>query len=61
LGQASINLTADTYGKWLPFGNKASVDRLDARFPGKWWQYGSRRGVRETVSLERARAMSGEN
>ena len=30
LGHASINLTADTYGKWLPPGNKAAVDRLDA-------------------------------
>jgi integrase len=30
LGHASINLTADTYGKWLPMGNKAAVDRLDA-------------------------------
>jgi integrase len=29
LGHASINLTADTYGKWLPLGNKAAVDRLD--------------------------------
>jgi integrase len=30
LGHASINLTADTYGKWLPLGNKTAVDRLDA-------------------------------
>ena len=30
LGHASINLTADTFGKWLPHGNKAAVDRLDA-------------------------------
>jgi hypothetical protein len=30
LGPASINLTADTHGKWLPLGNKAAVDRLDA-------------------------------
>ncbi|HEV8329327.1 MAG TPA: site-specific integrase [Nitrospiraceae bacterium] len=30
LGHASNNLTADTYGKWLPLGNKAAVDRLDA-------------------------------
>jgi integrase len=30
LGHASINLTADTYGKWLPLGNKGAVDRLDA-------------------------------
>ena len=29
---ASINLTADTYGKWLPLGNNAAVDRLDAPF-----------------------------
>jgi hypothetical protein len=26
----TFSLTADTYGKWLPLGNKAAVDRLDA-------------------------------
>ena len=31
LGHASIKLTVDTYGKWLPMGNKAAVDRLDER------------------------------
>ena len=30
LGHASIQLTVDTYGKWLPMGNKAAVDRLDS-------------------------------
>ncbi len=29
LGHASIKLTVDTYGKWLPMGNKSAVDRLD--------------------------------
>lgn len=29
LGHSSIQLTVDTYGKWLPMGNKAAVDRLD--------------------------------
>ena len=29
LGHASIKLTVDTYGKWLPMGNKAAVNRLD--------------------------------
>jgi hypothetical protein len=29
LGHASIKLTVDTYGKWLPMGNLAAVDRLD--------------------------------
>ncbi len=29
LGHASIKLTVDTYGNWLPMGNKAAVDRLD--------------------------------
>ena len=29
LGDASIKLTVDPYGKWLPMGNKAAVDRLD--------------------------------
>jgi hypothetical protein len=26
LGHASITLTVDTYGKWLPMGKKAAVD-----------------------------------
>jgi integrase len=29
LGHASITLTVDTDGRWLPMGNKAAVDRLD--------------------------------
>ncbi len=33
LGHASIRLTVDTYGKWLPKGNKAAVDRLDDAAP----------------------------
>jgi hypothetical protein len=32
LGHASIKLTVDTYGRWLPVGNKAAVDRLDEGF-----------------------------
>jgi hypothetical protein len=28
LGHASIQLTVDTYGKWLPAGNKAAANRL---------------------------------
>ena len=31
LGHASIQLTVDIYGKWLPLGNKAAVDGLDER------------------------------
>jgi len=34
LGHASIQLTVDTYGRWLPMGNKAAVDRLDDASPG---------------------------
>ena len=34
LGHASIQLTVDTYGRWLPMGNKAAVDRLDDALPG---------------------------
>jgi len=30
---ASIKLTVDTYGKWLPMGNKPAVDRLDDSAP----------------------------
>ena len=29
LGHASIKLTVDTYGRWLPMGNTAAVDWLD--------------------------------
>jgi hypothetical protein len=32
-GHASIQLTVDTYGKWLPMGNKSAVDRLDDPLP----------------------------
>ena len=34
LGRPSLKLTVDTYGKWLPMGNKAAVDRLDDSAPG---------------------------
>ena len=30
LGHASIQLTVDTYGKWLPMESQAAVDRLDS-------------------------------
>jgi hypothetical protein len=29
LGYTSIQLTVDTYGKWLPMGNKAAVNQLE--------------------------------
>lgn len=29
LGHSSIQITVDTYGRWLPTGNKELVDRLD--------------------------------
>jgi integrase len=29
LGHASITLTVDTYGKWLPMADKGAVDSLD--------------------------------
>src|SRR5881397_912977 len=35
LGHASIQLTVDTYGKWLPMGNKAAVNRLDGESGSK--------------------------
>ncbi len=34
LGHASIQLPVDTYGRWLPMGNTAAVDRLDDATPG---------------------------
>jgi len=33
LGHASIQLTVDTYGKWLPMESQAAVDRLDSPMP----------------------------
>jgi integrase len=33
LGHSSIKMTVDTYGKWLPAGNKAAVDKLDQETP----------------------------
>ena len=29
LGHASIQITVDIYGHWIPGSNKAAVDRLD--------------------------------
>lgn len=36
LGHASIKLTVDTYGKWLPMGNRALADRLDDWSGSRW-------------------------
>ena len=41
LGHSSIKLTVDTYGKWLPMGNKAAVDRLDDQSGSKMVAIGS--------------------
>jgi hypothetical protein len=60
LGHASIQLTVDTYGKWLPMQSQAAVDRLDAPFlesgskvvatvreePAKYWSW------REELNLQ---------
>jgi integrase len=35
LGHSSIKLTCDLYGKWLPMGNPAALDRLAARTGSK--------------------------
>ena len=29
LGHASISMTVDTYGRWLPTGNRTLIDQLD--------------------------------
>src|SRR5262249_19807943 len=50
LGHASIQLTVDTYGKWLPMGNKAAVDALDSPSGSK---------VVATAGQEAARASQG--
>jgi integrase len=36
LGHASIQLTVDTYGRWLPMGNKAAVNGWTTRLVAKW-------------------------
>ena len=33
LGHSSIKMTVDTYGKWLPAGNRVAVDKLDQVAP----------------------------
>src|SRR5262249_19607420 len=47
LGHSSIQLTVDAYGRWLPMGNKAAVDRLDngtfGTTPPGGWQRGRNR------------------
>jgi integrase len=35
LGHASIQMTVDVYGRWLPTGNRALVDQLDAEQPAQ--------------------------
>ena len=35
LGHSSIKLTVDTYGRWLPMGNKQAVDKLDSGIGSK--------------------------
>ena len=32
---SACKLTVDAYGKWLPMGNKAAVDRLDDAVAGE--------------------------
>ncbi len=61
LGHASITLTVDTYGKWLPMGNKAAVDRLDEGSGSKVVAAGqptpeSAAEVAETAEIRNARA-----
>ena len=29
MGHSSINITVDTYGKWLPAGNKDAINKLN--------------------------------
>ena len=42
LGHSSIKMTVDTYGKWLPAGNKHAVDRLDETLPSNAVQEGQK-------------------
>ena len=57
LGHASIKMTVDTYGRWLPMGNKAAVDRLDDASGGSRTvavDVGGVGDVLENVQLDRA-------
>jgi hypothetical protein len=45
LGHASIRLTVDTYGKWLPMGNKTAVYALDSPSGSKVVANASRAGA----------------
>ena len=47
LGHASIQLTVDTYGKWLPMGNKSAVDRLDDPIPALQFDRNGSKAVAE--------------
>jgi hypothetical protein len=68
LGHASIQLTVDTYGKWLPMQSQAAVDRLDAPFsesgskmvatvreePAKYWSWREELNLQPVVYKRRA-------
>ncbi len=57
LGHASIQLTVDTYGKWLPLGNKAAVDRLDEQSGSKVVAAGIGENTQVVEYLELARGI----
>jgi integrase len=56
LGHASIQLTVDTYGKWLPMGNKAAVDALDSPSGSKVVANASQAGAGEEKTQGNPRA-----
>lgn len=58
LGHASIKLTVDLYGRWLPMGNKAAVDRLDGANGSKMVANEAIHGAGASEKLDHSRGSS---
>ena len=56
LGHASIQLTVDTYGRWLAMGKKAAVEQLAGRIAAASAESGSKTVAKRGGSAERWRA-----
>lgn len=54
LGHASIKMTVDLYGRWLPAGNAAAADRLEAVISGGGDRHQQKHGLSPDLSLEHA-------
>jgi integrase len=54
LGHASIQLTVDTYGKWLPLENQGAVDRLDGESGSKVVAKAAGEGTKAAEPIEKS-------